>query len=71
MAGGCEPATGKFAWHHWQTGLSCADIDRMGRKRKLTSHQKQLRFFAFFFGGLLVLFLVVILVFFNSRTPGH
>ena len=42
----------------------------MGHKRKLTNHQKQLRFFAFLFGGLMVLVLVAVLVFFNSR-PGH
>lgn len=41
----------------------------MGRKRKLTNHQKQLRFFAILFGGVMVLVVVALLIFFN-RQPG-
>ena len=41
----------------------------MGRKRKLTNHQKQLRFFAVLFGGFMVVCVVIVLVFFN-RQPG-
>ncbi len=42
----------------------------MGHKRKLTNHQKQLRFFAVLFGAFMVILVVALLVFFNRQPSG-
>jgi ATP/ADP translocase len=42
----------------------------MGHRRKLTNHQKQLRFFAVMLGVFIVLFVIAALVFMN-RQPSH
>ena len=44
----------------------------MGHRRKLTNHQKQLRFFAILFGGFMIVCVVVVLIFFNKQpSVGH
>jgi hypothetical protein len=50
--------------------LVCNNLQGMGRKRKPTAHQKQIRFFTIFFGVVLVLILVALLWLFN-RSPGN
>lgn len=42
----------------------------MGHKRKLTNHQKQLRFFAVMFGAVIMVFVIIVLVFMNRAPVG-
>jgi hypothetical protein len=42
----------------------------MGRKRKPSSHQRQIQFFTFFFGAVLIL-AVVFLIWLLNRNPAQ
>jgi hypothetical protein len=41
----------------------------MGRKRRPSAHERQIRFFTFFFGTLFILIMIALLYLMN-RTPG-
>ena len=43
----------------------------MGRKRKPTPHQKQIRFMLFFFGALMIIVVVALLLLLNRPVGGY